>query len=192
MADAFFNFRWFFGVLEDIGIMDVLLPFLLIFVVVFAILQKTKILGKEASGKQFNVVVALVVALSVVIPHVTGSYPLNFDVVNIINMVLPQVSLLIVALLMFLILVGIFGGAKIPGMVAFISFLLILFIFLGTTEWLYGLDWLYDFFGTEAVSILIFVIVFGLIIWFITSQPKGEQTGEKIKNWISDLLGGGA
>ena len=188
---VFFNFRWFFEVLESIGVLDVLLPFLLIFVIVFAILQKSKILGKEAGTRQFNVIIALVVALSVVIPHVTGSYPADFDVVNIINAVLPQVSLLIVALLAFLLLLGLLGGAKIPGLVAFISLLLVLFIFLGTTEWLYGLDWMYDFFGTEAVSILIFVIMFGLLIWFITAQPKGEKVGEKVKNWISDFLGGG-
>ena len=187
---VFFNFRWFFEVLESIGVVDVLLPFLLIFVVVFAILQKTKILGKDTASRQYNIIVALVVGLSVVIPHVTGSYPANFDVVSIINAVLPQVSLLIVALLMFLILIGIFGGAKVPGIVAFISFLLVLFIFMGTTEWLYGLDWMYDFFGTEAVSLLIFLIVFGLLIWFITAQPKGEKVTGTIKNWISEFIGG--
>ena len=66
--------------IEDFRVMDVLLPFLLIFTIVFAILQKTKIMGKER--KNYNVVIALVVALSVVIPHVTGSYPAGIDVVE--------------------------------------------------------------------------------------------------------------
>ena len=48
------------------------------------------------------------------------------------------------------------------------------------------LDWLYSFLGTEIVSFLIVVIVFGLIIWFITKEPGGK----KFTNFISDTLKG--
>ena len=44
--------------------MEVLLPFLLVFTVVFAILQKTSILGK--GKKQIDAIVSLVVGLIVV------------------------------------------------------------------------------------------------------------------------------
>src|SRR3989344_3262761 len=53
-------------VLEDLGLTDVLLPFLLIFTIVFAVLQKTEMFGK--TGKNFNVMIALILALGVVIP----------------------------------------------------------------------------------------------------------------------------
>lgn len=92
--------------LEKAGVSDVILPFFLVFVVIFATLSKTNILGKK---KNYNAVVALVMALAVVIPHVTHKYPNNFDVVEIFNKVLPQVSLLIVAGFTLLLLIALFG-----------------------------------------------------------------------------------
>ena len=189
MVAGIFDFEYVLRVLESWGLMDVLLPFLLLFVVMFAILQKTKILGKDK--KNFNVIVSLVISLMVVIPHVLGTYPAGFDVVNIINMVIPQISLIIIAILMLLLLLGLFGGAKIPGAVAAIAGLVVLFIFLGTTQWLYGLDWLYDFFGAEAVSFIIVILIFGLIIWFITAEPKEQKVANKVEDWVSKFLSGG-
>ena len=73
---------------------DILLPFLLIFTVIFAILQRSKILGIDR--KNFNVVVALVIGLLVIIPHITGTYPYDRDVVNILNNAIPQISIFII------------------------------------------------------------------------------------------------
>lgn len=184
MVANIFDFRAAIEILESWGLMDVLLPFFLIFTVVFAVLQKTNILG--TGRKNYNVIISLVVALSVVVPHVLGTYPSGFDVVEIINMVLPQISLIIVAILMLLLMLGLFGGANIPALVVFVALMFIIFIFLGTTEWLFGLDWLYDFFGTEVVSFLIVIAIFGGLVWFITKEP-GEK---KVSNVISDLLKG--
>ena len=63
------SFPGFLTSLESYGLLDALLPFLLIFTVIFAIMQKTKFLGE--GKKNFNVVIALVIALIVVLPHVT-------------------------------------------------------------------------------------------------------------------------
>ena len=41
------TFRGALEFFEDIGIYDVILPFLLIFTIVFAILEKTKVFGTE-------------------------------------------------------------------------------------------------------------------------------------------------
>ena len=40
-------FRQVINVLVDLGVYDVILPFLLVFTIVFAILEKTKVLGLE-------------------------------------------------------------------------------------------------------------------------------------------------
>ena len=63
MANSF-NFMDAVESLEDIGFYEVALPFILIFTIVFAILQKVKIFG--ASGKNFNAVIAVVLAFLVV------------------------------------------------------------------------------------------------------------------------------
>ena len=96
--------------LESWGLTDVILPFVLIFTVIFAILQKAKIFGAES--KKYNVVFALAISLLVVIPHVTGTYPAGLDAVDIINQAIPSISVLAIAVIMFLVLAGIFFEPK--------------------------------------------------------------------------------
>src|SRR3989338_7997013 len=119
--------------LEWLGLTDALLPFLLIFTVIFAIMQKFKFLGE--GKKNINVMLALIIGLLVVIPHIMGTYPPDRDVVDIINKAIPEVSILLVAIIMLLLLVGIWGveincaGSSLPGILAFLSFLAIILIF---------------------------------------------------------------
>ena len=77
MSTQNWNLADFFESLEAWGLTDVMLPFLLVFTLVFAVLEKTKVLGMEK--KNLNVVVSLVMALSTIIPHITSSYPLDYD-----------------------------------------------------------------------------------------------------------------
>ena len=166
MAAESLQLESFIRTLDRWGLTDVLLPFLLIFVIIFAILQKTKILGE--SKKNLNVVVALVVGLLVVIPHVTNRFPPDADPVVIINEALPQVSLVLVAIIFLLILIGVFGqdmvmlGVSMPGWVTVISLGIILWIFGGAAGWWSnGFDqFLEEKFGSEAIAILI-------IFWFL-------------------------
>ena len=66
------TFRGALEFFQDIGIYDVVLPFLLIFTIVYAIFEKTKVLGtEEISGVKFakknlNAMVAFVIAFMVV------------------------------------------------------------------------------------------------------------------------------
>ena len=171
----------FVRTLENWGLTDVMLPFLLIFVIVYAILQKTKILGE--GRKNLNVIIAVVVGLLVVIPHVTGRFPADSDPVLIINDALPQVSIVLVAVVFLLILIGVFGqdyvflGVSMPGWIALVSFITILLIFGGSAGWWdagFGTT-LENLFGTEGVAIFIMLVVFGLIIAWITSDSKERE-----------------
>jgi hypothetical protein len=97
--DAAFDF------LQRFGLFKWILPFLLVFTVVFAILEKTRILGTEGTGKDaqpkknLDAMVAFTIALLVVIAT---------EIVGIINTALPRVVLLLIVSLSFLLLVGIF------------------------------------------------------------------------------------
>ena len=177
------NFRLdnFFRTLDNWGLTDILLPFLLVFVIIFAILQKTKILGEDK--KNLSVVVALVVGLLVVVPHVLGKFPTNTDPVVIINNALPQVSLVLVAIIFLLVMIGVFGqdqimlGVSMPGWIALISFLIILAIFGSSAGWWasgfsQGID---DLFGSDSVAIFIMLLMFGLIIAWVTSDSKERE-----------------
>ncbi len=170
-----------FAYLLDRWRVDILLIFLLIFVIVYAILQKTRILGE--GKKNLNVVVALVVGLLVIVPSVTGRFPPNADPVKIIGDALPSVSIVLVAIIFLLILIGVFGqeqvflGLSMPGWVAFFSFITIVIIFGGAAGWWTGYfgQYLEDIFGTESIAVVIMLLAFGLIIAWVTSEPKQGQ-----------------
>lgn len=171
----------FMKTLEGWGITDVMLPFLLIFVIIYAVLQKTKILGE--TKKNLNAAVAIVVGMLVVIPHVTGRYPAGSDPVEIINASIPQVSIFLVAILFLLILLGLFGqdqvmlGMAMPGWVTLFSLLVIILIFGGASGWWPNgfNDWLENVFGTESVAIVVMILVFGVIIAWVTKEGKEES-----------------
>ena len=160
MVDLTYGWIYLMEILEEFA----LLPFLLIFTIVFAVLQKTKILGE--GKKNFNVMIALIIALSVIIPHLTGSYPSGYDVVDLINYIIPQVSLIAVTFVMLLILTGIFAprwvSKSIAGILAMISFVAVLVIFGGALEW-WESGWLYEYFGEETISLIVVILIFPLV-----------------------------
>jgi len=186
--------------LELWGLSDVILPFILIFTIVFAIMQKVKPLGSGEEGartKPFNVVIALVMALAVVIPHVLGYYPPGADIVNIINAALPQVSIVLVAILMVLLIIGLFGGkaewgGALSGWIAFFSFILVVYIFGRSAGWFeYLPNWLYWLDNPDTQAMLIVVAIFAIIIWYITKEPtdpKAKGTTEKFRDAWGEMF----
>lgn len=82
-------------ILSSPFVRDLVLPFLLVFAIVFAILQKSEILGK--GKKQTDAIIALVVGLLVV---AVGS------VTDIINNLIPILAVGLVVLLAFFLLWG--------------------------------------------------------------------------------------
>jgi len=98
----------FIRILDSWGLRDVMLPFLFIFVIFFALLSKIRIFGEDK--KKFNLVVALVVALLVVIPHVLDKYPPDMDPVDIMNEAIPNITIVVIAAISSLFIIGLFGG----------------------------------------------------------------------------------
>lgn len=98
-----FNFNDIISYLQQQGVYDVILPFLLIFAIVYGILEKTKIFGstkkgdKEEAKHNINTIVAFVIAALLII---------QTSIVEILNSFLPRVALVIIVALIFLILVG--------------------------------------------------------------------------------------
>jgi hypothetical protein len=180
-------FQNFIYQLEAMGIADVLLPFILVFTVVYAVLNKTKILGDR---KQFHVIIALVMGMSVVIPHVVGTPILGFDPVVAINTALPQVSIIVIAILMVLVIVGVFGnewdigGTSPAGWVVILAFISVALIF-GSAVNLFSMpDWLYFLEDPKIQSLIVMILVFGIIIYFVTKEDKDPN-----KRSLASVLG---
>lgn len=193
------NFQNFIYRLESMGLVDVVLPFLIIFTVVFAALQKSKILGHDS--KKYNVMIAFVMALSTVIPHVTGMYPPGGDVVNIMNKALPSVSLIVVAVIMVMLVLGVIGGelnfagTSLGTLSIWASIIGVAIIFLASADvFTYTPRWLYWIRDPYIIETVIIILVFGVIIGFITkddSNAKNRTMARGFKDLSSTLFGGG-
>lgn len=181
------GFRDAISVFENLGIYDVVLPFLLVFTIVFAILEKTKILGIEKIGgheypkKNLNSMVAFVAALLVVA---------SSQLVAAINESMANVVLLLLLSVLFLMLIGSFykegesvaleKGWRLLFMI--IMFVGIVFIFLHAIKDESGVSWLgwlwYQVsqnWGSNFVTSIVFVIVLVIAILYVTwgAKPSG-------------------
>src|SRR3989344_8493242 len=165
-------------ILGSYEITEVVLPFLLIFTILFAILQQVKIFGD--GKKNLNSGLALIISLIAVIPHYTGRYPSNYDPVTIINALIPSAAVLAIAIILLLILMGIWGmeinkGAPAIAIVAIVGVLA--YVFGVTVGWwgvpTFAINWWDD----DLVVLVVVILVFGIIISLITADEK--STGFK-------------
>ncbi|MBT4540604.1 hypothetical protein HOC35_03755 [Candidatus Woesearchaeota archaeon] len=175
--------------LEHAGLTDAILPFLLIFTVIFAVFQKTNIFGENK--KNMNVMVALFMSLMTVVPHVMGRYPANADPVLIMNQALPNISVLAVAIIMGLLLIGIFGGkaswigGTFSGIIALMAFASIVYFFGSAAGWwtsFHGGWW-----NSDVTVAIIVILIFALIIWFITKEESTSQSTGALRNVIDEV-----
>lgn len=183
-------FEGLINVLMQWDIIEFLVPFLLVFTIVYAVLQKTKILGD--GRKNYNVIVALVMGLAVVVPHFTGMYT-SFDPVTVINTSLPQVSIILVAIVMVLLIIGVFGnefdigGTSLAAWVAIAAIIIVGVIFGSSVGWFYLPSWLgFLSINPDLQALIVMILIFAIIIWFITKEPKGDK---QKKNIMGDVIG---
>ncbi|MBD3203290.1 hypothetical protein GF327_03285 [Candidatus Woesearchaeota archaeon] len=198
------NFIEMIEYLESLGLLDVLLPFLLVFTISFAVLLKSKILGDNK--RPFNTIVAFVLAMAVVIPHVMwgtadptdGKLTTGLiDVVEVMNRSLPNVSLIMVASIMALLLIGVFGhdvnlgATDMIGWIVIFSIGAVALIFANAAGWLGNVPpWLSWLFEEDTASLLIVILVFGIIIAFITREGDEMEERKSMKEFFEGLYGG--
>jgi len=182
--------------LQEIGVLDVIIPFILVFTIVFAVLQKTKILGTEddmkTPKKNYNAVIALAMGLAVVIPHVAGMYPsAESDIVNIINSALPNISVILIAVIMMLLMIGVFGGevnvakSGLAGWAVLFAILATVFVFGTAASWWNLPVWMNFMLDSDTQALIIIILVFGALIAFITGENKPKDP--KRYSTIEDL-----
>ncbi|HLC89248.1 MAG TPA: hypothetical protein VJG49_04400 [Candidatus Nanoarchaeia archaeon] len=174
--------------LQAYGILDFLLPFVLVFTIVYAVMQKTKILGDH---KNFNVIIALVLGLLFVVPHIMGTYPAGYDPVQVMNESLPSISLVAVAAIMLLLLMGIFGTdfskAAAP-FIAILSIIFVAYIFGSSLNLWIGPSEVFGWWGDELTELLIIILVFALVIWFIVREPSEKSRGGEMLKSVGKLF----
>lgn len=109
----------FFGDLQSMGFFDYLLPFVLIFAIIFAILEKIHLFGENKTN--IHVIIALMLGML---------FTTQSEIIQRMNLFLPKISFFIVLVLMFLILIGLLGAKVelgLSGAPFFLSVLVCLF-----------------------------------------------------------------
>jgi len=188
--------------LQNVGVADVLLPFILVFTIIFAIMEKVKILGEKS--RRYNVMIAIVIGLAVVIPHILS--PSQYDVVNIMNRALPNVSIFIVAIVAVLLLVGVIWpskqfkfGATVRGWFTLIAFIIVVAIFTYAAGWWgpfgaagYLPTWLYFLQDPGTIALIVIILIFIIIIAYISGGEEGKEGERREKGWkkFIESLGG--
>ena len=185
------QFREVLAFFDTLGIYDVILPFLLVFTIVYALLEKTKVFGTEDVGekkvtrKNLNSMVAFVSAFFVVA---------STKLVAFINETIAHVVLLLVLSVCFLLLAGSFHtgekeffleGAWRNVFMA-IMFIGILLIGLNAAKtesgesWLeYGWNYMTGHWDSTAVGSVILLLVIVGFMFFITKGSSETNKKEK-------------
>ena len=191
MADYVSPFTTGINFLDRLGVYEVLLPFLLIFTLVFAILEKTKVFGtekihgEEVAKKNLNSMFAFVTAFLVVA---------SSRLVAAVNEAVANMTILMLLGFCFLLLTGVFHTGKeehtIHGpyraifiVIMFVGILLIFLHALKTndgTPWLYfAWNFLVENLDTGAVGALILTIFIVILMYYITGKPSSGSAEEK-------------
>jgi len=187
MANSF-NFMDAVESLEDIGFYEVALPFILIFTIVFAILQKVKIFG--ASGKNFNAVIAVVLAFLVV---------RNQAIVEVLNQFLPKISLISVVIVVVLLLFTILSGNEQPSFTKHLLGIMIILVAIGVIISFVGSgagevfgfalpDW-FDITSADR-NLLIFLVLFIVFFAYVTSDSTNTNSPWKFLDDIANGIQG--
>ncbi len=179
---------------QRIGIYDVVLPFLLVFTITFAIFEKSKILGiekiddKEYTKKNLNAMAAFVIAFLTIA---------SSQLVEAITRVSSNIVILVLLGVFYLLMVGTFWAPKdekekwvtLPQgwntLFMIIMFIGIVIVFLDAIRDATGRSWLdavweylSQFWTSTAVASIILIIFIVLFVWFMA---RGEKTEEKSK-----------
>lgn len=174
-------FRGVIGFLDKIGVYDVILPFLLVFTIMFAILEKTKVLGvekienKDYTKKNLNAMVAFCTAFLVIA---------STQLVAVVSQVMANIVLLLILGVSFLLLVGVFFGDKeftlkdYPGWIKFFMILMfigIVAIFLNALDWLKYVFAIFVYWNEEWAAAVIFILVIGGFMYYVVKEPAQKK-----------------
>lgn len=165
---------------HDVGMYDVVLPFLLVFTIVFALMEKTRVLGvekvgdKEFTRKNVNSMVAFCIAFFVIA---------STQLVAIISEITANMVLLLILLVCFMLLVGTMHKEDSKGFALegwtkktfyVIMFVGIILIFLNALGWLQLVwDYMQLNWDSQFVGIIILLAVIIGLMAFVMSTPSG-------------------
>jgi hypothetical protein len=160
---------------EQAGVFAYMLPFLLIFALVFGLLTKINIFGRAddpSKGKGVNAIISLAVAMMA----------LQFDVVSVFFAeIFPRMGVALSIILVILVVAGLFIPTNkennwflmVLSIIVFIIIATVVFNSMDALGWLSNIPWLENIW-TQYGSVIIFVAIIAVVIFAATrdKDPK--------------------
>lgn len=173
---------------DNPDIYNYLLPFLLVFTLTFALLQKIKLFGSdENQNRKYSGVMAIVLALLVI---------RNGYIIELLHRFLPNISFFIIVILLTLVVIGMFLPAEYKGLTGGLLGFMVL-VSLGLTFWALGADqlgfevpyWLQDWYYSTTIIEKVLLVVVILGFWVILKKTDSGKRDPFTK--ITEFVGRG-
>lgn len=150
--------------LDYLGLVDVVLPFILLFTMLYAFFEKTKVLGVEKGHPyhRINALASIVISLLVI-----GSA----NLLGIANTLVQYLGLLAVIVLAFAMILGLFGVQQLPQHKAWNIVFFVIFIIMST----YVFNSL-GLFGNNTELVFTLFVVFFAILFILKVWRAKEPT----------------
>ncbi len=160
------------GILQSVFLTEIVLPFLLVFVVMFAVLQKSKILGDKKN--QIDALVALAIALILI--GVPGPRDI---VVGLMPWLVVGIAVILVFLMLYGFVAGDLSGDKTPDWlkttVAIIAGVFVLGLVVYTTGlWDIVASWSVGDTSSFWVNGFVLLLVVGAVVWVVIGSKKKD------------------
>jgi len=185
-----------FQTLQNWGFQDFLLPFLLFFALVFAILQKVKLFvsTKTVQGGQPTVVpdrklnglISAAISAMIVVPHVLRLYPSNTDPIELLAQFLPLSTIAFIVVVFGLLFVGMVSKQEdfekpsaMRAIVGLVAAAIVLISFLKSIAPSLLPEWLTFSSSTTTTAIVVSVML--LVVYFITAEPSTEPAAKSLR-----------
>ncbi len=169
--------------LKEWGFLDFVLPFILIFGITFALLEKLGIFGE----RKYNTVIAVAIGLLITIPH--ALYPQPNDAVSIIQKYLPEFVFLALAMVLVLMLLGMVGGTPVTGIItALLGIAAVGYFLISVIRGAAGYELPFTFLkDPNFIAVMIVILVFGIVVYYVAGPTEKTEWGK----WLDEFLGRG-
>jgi hypothetical protein len=176
---GFFSFEQTMTQWQNMGVFDIILPLIMIFTIVYAVLERTKIFGPDK--KSINAVIAIAVSFMAM---------QNLYITSFFKILFAQVALGLAILVALVIITGLLMGSKNTHSWKFIITILGFMVFV----WMFSraADEYQMYYGVYAFGIftsdwwaanaswLILLAIVAIVVIAVTSSSKGDAPLEKI------------
>ena len=164
---------------EYLGVFDILLPFLLIFAIVYGVLSSTKFMGDNRGG---YVIIAFVIGLL--------SLRWQFFLSDFLSEIFPRLGIGLAVLLAVMILVGLFIAKeerKYWGWgLAALGFVIFLIVIFQSFE---RLGYYWSGYGSDSAGLIVLAVLLIGIIIAVAASGKEKHPGKDLGRGLADFLG---